>query len=80
MSDRVAAGGRALERGAVADVSVDERARQSAPRGAARENHERMAARVKRRDRRATEVPRAARHEHVHCERSRQYSSRSSSV
>ena len=80
VGDRVAAGGRALERGAVADVPIDERARQSASRGAAREDHERMPARLKRRDGGATEVPRAARHEHLHCEWPRQYSRRSSSV
>ena len=63
---RVAAGGGARDRVAVADVAVGEAARQTAPRGRAREDDRIVSARRKRADDRLSQVTGAAGDQHLH--------------
>ncbi len=54
------------ERVPIADVAVDERARQSAPGCAAREDHGRVSVRRERAHDRAAQISRSAGHENLH--------------
>ncbi len=80
MRDGVATGGGALERRAIADIAVDGGAGQPAAARGPREHDHIVAACRQRLHDGAAEVARAARHQHFHGVRRRQYSSRSSSV